>query len=319
MCAAQLRAYPKTPMRGSAHHLLPRSVETIAFRKETMMCRNQYQQELQRQPLPTLWEIPDDMWNWIHCLFPPEKPLGTSGRPVVPFRTVLNGILYVLRTGCQWKAAPRTYGSGSTLHRRFQEWECAGIIRAILQHMLRLYDQIRGIDWQWQAADTKLLPAPLGGTATGPNPTDRAKSGTKRHVLIDGNGAPLGLHLSGANRHDMKGLAELLSAGLIIPRPKPSSRKRQHLCLDKAYDYDEIDQLVTQLGYVGHIKRRGQDDRPGIGEPIEPPRRWKVERTISWLNNMRKLRIRWEKKAENYQALVMLASALILYRLMVLG
>src|SRR2546425_6039097 len=83
-----------------------------------MMCRHQYQQEIQRQQLPTLWEIPDDMWNWIQYLFPPEKPLGTPGRPVVPFRTVLNGILYVLRTGCQWKATPKTYGSGSTVHRR---------------------------------------------------------------------------------------------------------------------------------------------------------------------------------------------------------
>ena len=283
------------------------------------MCRNQYQQELQRRPLPTLWEIPDDMWNWIQFLFPPEKALGTPGRPVVPFRTVLNGILYVLRTGCQWKAAPRTYASGSTLHRRFQEWEQKGIIRAILQHMLVRYDRRRGIDWEWQAADTKLLPAPLGGTATGPNPTDRAKCGTKRHLLIDGQGAPLGLHLSSANRHDMKGLAKLLSTGLIVPRPKPTRRKRQHLCLDKAYDYEEIDQLVARLGYVAHIKRRGHDDQPGIGEPIYPPRRWKVERTISWINNMRKLRTRWEKKAENYQALVMLASTLILYRLMVLG
>jgi putative transposase len=284
-----------------------------------MMCLHKYQQELQRRPLPTLWEIPDDMWNWIQYLFPPEKPLGTPGRPIVPFRTVLNGILYVLRTGCQWKAAPKTFASGSTLHRRFQEWEQAGLIRAIVQHMLQRYDRTRGIDWQWQVADTKLLSAPLGGGATGPNPTDRAKCGTKRHLLIDGNGAPLGLHLTGANRHDMKGLAELLGKGLIVPRPKPSRRKRQHLCLDKAYDYDEIDQLVAKLGYVAHIKRRGQTDRPGIGEPIYPPRRWKVERTISWINNMRKLRTRWEKKAENYQALVMLASALILYRLIVLG
>lgn len=283
------------------------------------MCPHHYQQELQRRPLPTLWEIPDEMWNWIQYLFPPHKPLGTPGRPIVPFRTVLNGILYVLRTGCQWKAAPKTFASGSTLHRRFQEWERAGIIRAILQYMLQRYDRTHGIDWQWQAADTKLLAAPLGGTATGPNPTDRAKCGTKRHLLIDGNGAPLGLHLSSANRHDMKGLASLLGKGLIVPRPKPTRRKRQHLCLDKAYDYEQIDHLVARLGYVAHIKRRGQDDRPGIGEPIKPPRRWKVERTISWLNNMRKLRTRWEKKAENYQALVMLASALILYRLMVLG
>jgi putative transposase len=284
-----------------------------------MMCHHKYQQEVQRQHLPTLWEIPDDMWQWIQYLFPPEKPLGTPGRPIVPFRTVLNGILYVLRSGCQWKAVPKRYGSGSTVHRRFQEWEQAGIIRAILRHMLRRYDRVRGIDWEWQVADTKLLAAPLGGSATGPNPTDRAKCGTKRHLLIDGNGAPLGLHLTGAQRHDMKGLAALLTSGLLVPRPKPTRRKRQHLCLDKAYDYPEIDQLVASLGYVAHIKRRGQVDRPGVGEPIYPARRWKVERTISWINNMRKLRTRWEKKAENYQALVMLASALIVYRLLVLG
>ena len=57
------------------------------------MCRHKYQQEVQRQHLPTLWEIPDDMWDWIQYLFPPEKALGTPGRPIVPFRTVLNGIL----------------------------------------------------------------------------------------------------------------------------------------------------------------------------------------------------------------------------------
>jgi putative transposase len=201
-----------------------------------MMCPHQYQQELQRRLLPTLWEIPNDMWDWIQCLFPPEKALGTPGRPVIPFRTVLNGILYVLRTGCQWKAAPKVYGSGSTLHRRFQEWERSGLIRAILQCLLGHYDDSCGIDWEWQAADTKLLPAPLGGAATGPNPTDRGKCGTKRHLLIDGFGAPIGLHLSGAQRHDMKGLAALLNTGLVIPRPKPTRRKRQHLCLDKAYD-----------------------------------------------------------------------------------
>jgi putative transposase len=284
-----------------------------------MMCRKQYQQELQRQKLPTVWEIPDDMWHWIQHLFPPEKPPRTPGRPVVPFRTVLNGILYVLRTGCQWKATPAIYGSGSTVYRRFQEWERAGIIHAILKLMLRRYDHTRGIAWEWQAADTKMVPAPLGGSATGPNPTDRSKCGTKRHLLIDGNGAPLGLHLSGANRHDMKGLATLLGTGLLVSRPKPTRRKRQHLCLDKGYDYAEIDQLVTAHDYVAHIKRRGESDQPGIGEVVYPARRWKVERTISWINNMRKLRIRWEKRAENYQALVMLTSALILYRLIVLG
>jgi putative transposase len=188
------------------------------------------------------------MWHWIRYLFPPEKPVGTPGRPLVPFRTVLTGSLYVLRTGCQWKAIPTPYGSGSTVHRRFQEWERAGIIRAILKLLLERYDRIHGIAWEWQAAATKMLPAPLGGSATGPTPTDRAKCATKRHVLIDGNGAPLGFHLSGATRHDMKGLATLLTDGVIVSRPKPTRRKRQHVCLDKAYDYPEIDQLVAAHG-----------------------------------------------------------------------
>lgn len=283
------------------------------------MCHNLYQQELERRSLPTIWELPDPMWLSIQPLLPAQKPEGTAGRPAVPFRTVLNGILYVLRTGCQWKAAPKVYGSGSTLHRRFQEWEQAGVFVRVLRRLLQIYDRLRGIDWEWQAADTKLLAAPLGGSATGPNPTDRAKCGTKRHLLIDGTGAPLGLHLSGANRHDMKGLEALLTSGLLVRRPKPSGRKRQHLCLDKGYDYEEIDHLLASLGYEAHIKRRGQEERAGLGEATYPPRRWKVERTISWLNNMRKLRTRWEKKAENYQALVMLASALIVYRLIVLG
>lgn len=283
------------------------------------MCREQYQQELAQTELPTIWSIPDAMWNCIQPLFPTEKASGTPGRPAIPFRTVLNGILYVLRTGCQWKAAPKEYGSGSTLHRRFQEWERNGIIRAVFQQLLQLYDELQGIDWEWQAADTKLLPAPLGGEQTGPNPTDRAKCGTKRHLLIDGNGAPLGIHLSGAHRHDMKGLQALLQSGLMAPRPQPTKRHPQHLCLDKGYDFEEIDRLLERMGYIAHIKRVGEDDTPGIGEAIHPARRWKVERTISWFNNMRKLRTRWEKKAENYQGLVMLAAALILHRLIVLG
>jgi len=233
----------------------------------------------------------------------------------------MDGILFVLRTGCQWKALPGCYGSGSTAHRRFQQWVRQGIIDAIVRVMVEWYERCRGIDWEWQAADTKLLAAPLGGEATGPNPTDLGKLGTKRHLLVDGRGVPLAFHLSGANRHDLKGLSHLLKPeeGLLTLRPEPTDREPQHLCLDKAYDAEEADLLLEELGYTGHIKRRGEDDVPGIGEPIYPARRWKVERSISWLNNMRKLRVRWEKKAENYRGLWMVAAALITYRRIILG
>jgi transposase len=73
--------------------------------------------------LPSIRKIPDESWNEIKLLLPPEKPNDTIGRPIIPFRKVLDGMLHVLRTGCQWKILPREYGSGSTTcHRRFQEW-----------------------------------------------------------------------------------------------------------------------------------------------------------------------------------------------------
>jgi putative transposase len=287
------------------------------------MCpKEQLRKQLNRSQLPTIWTIPDAMWVQLKELLPKQKDRGTSGRPPVPFRKVIDGILFILRTGCQWNAVPSVYGSGSTCHRRFQEWVDAGLFEALVEAMLRIYDELQGIDWTWQAADAKTLPAPLGGSLTGPNPTDLGKPPAKRHLLIEGGGVPLSVHLSAANRHDLKGLADLIGEGeLLVPqRKEPTEKGPQHLCLDKAYDAEDADDLLDDLGYTGHVKRRGEEEsEPGVGEPVHPARRWKVERSISWLNNMRKLRERWEKKAANYQGLWLLAIALIIYRRTVLG
>ncbi len=183
----------------------------------------------------------------------------------------------------------------------------------------RAYERTRGIDWLWQSADAKMAPAPLGGTQTGPNPTDRGKSGTKRHLLIDGRGVPLAFHLTGANRHDIKGLKPLLGDGMLTKRPTPTAASPQHLCLDKAYEAASTDKLLAEMKIIGHVKRKGETSEPGIGEPVYPARRWKAERSISWLNNMRKLRTRWSKKGENYEALWLLAAMLLTYRRIVLG
>jgi transposase len=93
------------------------------------MSQQQYQRELNRKQLPTLWMIPEKMWQEIRPLLPPEKEPATPGRTPVPFRKVMNGILFVLRTGCQWKALPKnSYGSGSTVHRRFQQELFANVV-----------------------------------------------------------------------------------------------------------------------------------------------------------------------------------------------
>jgi transposase len=112
-----------------------------------------------------LREIPDELWELIEPILPPDKPPGANGRPRVLNRTVLNGILYVLRTGCQWKMVPREYRSGSTCHLRFQSWVRAGLFARIWRVALEHYDDLQGIDWQFQSLDSATVSAPVkGGT-----------------------------------------------------------------------------------------------------------------------------------------------------------
>ena len=119
------------------------------------------------------------MWERIEPLLPPPQfhPLGCHNARV-PNRSAMDAILLVLRTGMQWNALNATgVCSSSAAHRRFQEWERAGVFHEIWRQRLLEYDQVVGIDWSWLAADGAMTKAPLGGPKTGPNPTDRAKKG----------------------------------------------------------------------------------------------------------------------------------------------
>jgi putative transposase len=126
------------------------------------------------------WRMPDWLWERIEPLIPvpvDNHPLGCH-RPRVANRAAMDAILLVLRTGMQWNALDATgICSSSSAHRRFQEWERAGVFAEIWRHGLLEYDTAVGIDWEWLAADGAMTKAPLGGAKTGPNPTDRAKKG----------------------------------------------------------------------------------------------------------------------------------------------
>ena len=113
---------------------------------------------------PTITNISDELWNIISSTLPTEKPNKTIGRPAIPFRKVMNGILYVLRTGCQWKMLPKEFGSGSTCHRRFQQWNGIGIFKNMWIRLLKEYDNKKGIKWIWQSIDSISIKSPLGGT-----------------------------------------------------------------------------------------------------------------------------------------------------------
>jgi putative transposase len=150
------------------------------------------------------------------------------------------------------------------------------------------------------------------GKKTGKNPTDRGKIGVKRSVLIDGRGVPLGAAVDGANVHDQKLVKETLN-NIPVPRPKPSRRKPQHLCLDKGYVGEPVQRLARRRGYQPHVPTNG-DTSPKPKHCRSQARRWKVERTHSWLNRARRLLIRWEKKVRNYIGFLHFQFALVALR-----
>jgi transposase len=115
--------------------------------------------------ISTIIKISDELWDNITDLLPNEKPRYTIGRPIIPFRKIMDGILYVLRTGCQWKMLPKEFGSGSTCHRRrFQQWIKLDIFKNIWIRLLKEYDNKIGIKWDWQSLDSISIKSPLGGT-----------------------------------------------------------------------------------------------------------------------------------------------------------
>ena len=150
---------------------------------------------------------------------------------------------------------------------------------------------------------------PFWGDLVGPNPTDRGKSGTKKSLLVDGAGEPLGVVITGANVHDSK-LLEATIEAVVIDRPDPDVFE-QNLCLDKAYDSKHARALTECHGYTPHIRRIGEESRKcRRGKP----RRWVVKRTISWLSKCRAILIRYDKLSVNYLGLLQLACALLWYR-----
>jgi putative transposase len=128
--------------------------------------------------------------------------------------------------------------------------------------------------------------------------------------LTDAVGIPLAAEISGANVHDSKLLVKTVD-GIVISGPR-GPRRPENICLDKAYDGKPCESAIRSRRIRPHIRRRGEP--PLLGVAKGKPRRWVVERTNSWHNNYRGLRTRWERKGDNYRALVHLACALLTYQ-----
>lgn len=143
------------------------------------------------------------------------------------------------------------------------------------------------------------------------NPTDRGKKGTKRHILVDGRGVPLSVVVTGANRHDVSQLGNVLANRVVESILKEQT---ENLCADAGYAGEAPRVAMVAAGYQPHMRSRGEEQREQIVNPLFVARRWVVEAYHSWFNRFRKLAIRYEKLDSTHLALTHLAAAFIAFR-----
>lgn len=226
------------------------------------------------------------------------------GRPPIDFEAGLNGIYYLLKTGIQWKALPRCFGSSSAIHRLFQKLRSLKFFESLWHKELQEYDVRHGLDLETQAGDCAHIKAPLGQEKTGKSPVDRRKIGTKRSIIVEQNGIAIGCALGGGNQHDSK-LFEASVRSIPTFLKQPYCREMH---LDSAYDSKNIRVILFNFGYVPKINKNRRRSKVVVSEKTEK-KRWVVESAHSWMNRFRRLLVRFEKLACNYLALMKFALA----------
>lgn len=253
--------------------------------------------------------IIDPLWCQFAALIPPvtdTHPLRCH-RPRIPDRIIFDKLIQVLVLGASYAKIADTTCSATTLRTRRDEWITAGIFEQLEQICLEFYDRIVGLDLENLSVDGCIVKAPCGGEAAGRSPVDRGKQGTKRSLLVDGAGIPLGCVVAGANRHDSPLLRPTLEKlgrfGLALP-------DQITVHLDAGYDSSKTRSLLTELGCEWVISQKGV--------PLQAGARWVVERTNSWHNRgFKKLQVCTERRIRVIEAFISLANAVIVVRRLV--
>ena len=236
--------------------------------------------------------LPDALWDLIEPLLAGSSVRPRGGRPRVPYRACLMGILFVLRSGIPWQMLPTGTGLriGHDVLATLRDWQQEGIWDLMHFALLNWLARDRDIDWSRAIVDTCSVRAVCGGAKTGPNPTDRGKRGSKRHLICDGHGIPLAVRLTGANRNDSQEALALVDA--IPPLQGERGRPRcRPVCVlgDRGYDAAAIRHGLRARHILPLLAMRRTTHGSGLGRW-----RWVVERTFAWLNQFRRLRVRYD-------------------------
>ena len=261
-------------------------------------------------------QMPDEFYDVVAHHLPPEPPrVGPrGGRPWIGHRAVVRVIWYVLAAGVRWADVPPELGcSGRTAHRRLRAWEEAGIWDRLHADLLRLLRQADKLDTDLVVVDSVYVRAFGGGEQTGPSPVDRSKRGTKHTLMVSRSGVPLAIRTAGASKSDHTQVIPLVldfpRAGGKRGRPKELP---DELYADRGYDSEATRWLLRWLGVEPHIGKRGTPHGSGLGKV-----RWVVERTVSWLKGLRRMRVRYDRLGVMRDAFTTLAASVICFRILV--
>jgi len=253
--------------------------------------------------------MPEEFYELARPMLPPEKEIGPlGGRPPTSHRVVLKVIWFVLVTSCRWRDVPQEMGCcGETARTRLQVWERAGIWSQIHHLLLTMLHREHRLHLETTIIDTTHVRAFGGGEATGPSPVDRRKKGTKFTLLVDRDGVPLVLRAVPANRSDQ---LEILPTVVSFPavggqRGRPRTHPRA-LYADAGFDCEATRSVLRWLGIEPHIRYRNEKHGSHLGRV-----RWVVERTISWIKGLRRMRVRYDRSSTSIDAWTSIAAAVV--------
>ncbi|HEY7092764.1 MAG TPA: IS5 family transposase [Ktedonobacterales bacterium] len=257
--------------------------------------------------------LTESQWSFIQPLLPPPA---RTGRPRANDRRTIEGILYVLITGCRWQDLPREYGASTTVWRRLKRWHEEGVWERMWRAALATLDQQGKLDWSMAFLDGSFAPAKKGGEKVG-----LTKKGTKWMLVVDGTGLPLGFHLASASTAEVR-LAEQTLDTIGVSRPRGRPKRRPHkLVADRGYDSAAFRQALRRRGIIMCIppKRRPSSWRAKRGRPIVARKEdyrlsYTVERSFAWLGTYRRLLIRWDHRSSVYQGFFTIAVLLACLR-----
>ena len=256
--------------------------------------------------------LSDELWNAFVLHLDPPPARAKRGRPRVPDRDCLCGILFVLREGIRWQSLPLElgWGSGSTCWRRFQEWTAAGLWQKVHWHLVATLGERGLLNLERALVDSSSCRAQEGGAHTGPNPTDRAKAGCKRHLVTDGYGIPLVVTVGPANRRDETAVPELLWLLWAVLACLGGGRRRVGAFQgDRGYGFPWTIGLVLAWGLRSLLAVRGSEHGSGLGHT-----RWYIERTHSWFGSFRRLVQCYEREEAHFLGFQQLAACVICAR-----